>query len=244
MVDDDAYTLSSLSDLLSPRQDISLKALFSNAFEAYSFLATNEVDLLLLDIRMPGLDGFGLLDKLGSKAPAVIFITSYDQYAIKAIRYSAMDYLLKPVSSKDLDGAIERLWNKTEYIDHIIRFNNLKHNLQVESESELSLIIPTKQGEYQFKASDIIRCEADSNYTVIYLKNQKRFVASKTLGDIENMLLSEVFMRIHKSHLVNIRFVTDFKDENELILKDNSVVQVSRRRLVEVRRRLRSAGNG
>jgi len=185
---------------------------------------------------MPEMSGFELVDVLPEKNFEVIFITSYNEYAIKAIKYSALDYLLKPIKTQELKEAIVRYKDKTDTIKLQTRLSTLKENLLAKDESELQLVVSSKQGEHRFAVADIVRCEADSNYTHIYLTNQKKYLASKTLSDVEHMLSEAKFIRVHKSHLVNMSHVANLTHQIELTMKDNSRVPVSRRRVAEVKR--------
>lgn len=237
IIDDDPFIREELHRELKSHfsESLEVNGVFDNAVEALGALKNQTPQLVFLDIQMPLMNGFELLDKLGDVPFEVIFITSYNQYAIQAIRYSALDYLLKPIDKTELRKAIERFQSITDKALMQSRLKNLRHNLEVKNEKDFQLIIPTKQGEHQFVASDIIRCEADSNYTVLYLQNKKKFVASRTLSDISAMLNPETFIRVHKTHVVHLPFVERLSAEGELVMKDGGCVPVSRRRLTEVK---------
>lgn len=237
IIDDDPFIRQELQDELNQhyKDEIKIIGVYGQAEDALEALSAHPPQLVFLDIQMPGMNGFELLDRLGDVSFEVIFITSFNQYAIQAIRYSALDYLLKPIDRTELGKAIERFKSIADKALLQSRLQNLRHNLKASHEKDFQLIIPTKQGEYQFAAGDIIRCEADSNYTVLYLTKSKKFVASKTLGDIEAMLNPESFLRVHKTHLVHLAHVDRLNTEGELILKDGSHIPVSRRRLTEVK---------
>jgi two-component system, LytTR family, response regulator len=245
IIDDDPFIREELHRELKSQfsETLEVNGVFDNAVEALGALKNQPPQLVFLDIQMPMMNGFELLDKLGDVPFEVIFITSYNQYAIQAIRYSALDYLLKPIDKNELRKSIERFQTITERAVMHARLENLRHNLEVKSEQEFQLIIPTKQGEHQFAAGDIIRCEADSNYTVLYLRNKKKFVASRTLSDISAMLNPEEFIRVHKTHVVHLPFVERLTVEGELVMKDGEHVPVSRRRLAEVKAILASRKN-
>lgn len=240
IIDDDPYIRNTLRGMLDlPETGVELLDDFEHPLEAIEFLKRAKPDLLFLDIQMPLMNGFELLDNLQTDELEVIFITSYNQYAVQAIRYSALDYLLKPINPTDLYAALDRYRIKTEKILTRERLNNLRHNLGQESEKKFQLVIPTKQGEFHFRIDEIVRCEADSNYTEIHLKSGKKFLASKTLGDVESMLEGEQFVRVHKSHLVNLDFVSKLTLNDDLEMLDGATVGVSRRRLPEVKLKLR-----
>jgi two-component system, LytTR family, response regulator len=237
VIDDDVFICKELSASLAKLfgNEIIVLNEFHSAEEALPYFQNEYPDLLFLDIQMPGMNGFQLLDQLDTRRLNVIFITAFDRYAIQAIRYSALDYLLKPIVPDELKMALERYKLRTGFTLSKTKLETLKHNIAQKDEKNLQLIIPTKQGEYQFLANDIIRCDADSNYTQIFLKNKKKFLASKTLSDIEEMLSDAYFIRVHKSHLVNLDHISSLTSNDELILSDGSTVGISRRRLQEVR---------
>jgi two-component system LytT family response regulator len=236
IIDDDAFIRKELAEMLAVfKEKVELIGSFENPIESIDPIKRLKPDLIFLDIQMPLMNGFELLDVLDTSSFEVTFITSYDKYAIQAIRYSALDYLLKPISFEDLKRSIALFDERNEKVLTKARLSILKHNLNTSNTSSFELIIPTKQGEYQFPVNDIIRCEADSNYTMIYLRGGKKFLASKTLSNIENLIESEQFLRVHKSHLVNKECIRNINASNEIEMNDNSMISISRRRLTEVK---------
>lgn len=239
LVDDDPYAVESLRDLLKTMPQVEVVAAFTQPEEAVAFIKKFPPDVVFLDIQMPGMSGFEMLDALGTDVPEIIFVTAHNQYAITAIRYSALDYLLKPVARDDLRNSLERFNRKTEKILTQSKLLNLKHNLSAQAEQDFDLVLTTKsEGEHRFRSGDIIRCEADSNYTGIYLKSGKRFLASKTLGDLEVMLSPACFVRIHKSHIINTSYVEGFTKNHEVTMTDQSLLPISKRRFQEVKQLL------
>ncbi len=241
IVDDDPFARAEVKELLANNfsTDVELMADFENPKHAIKYIQSHHPQLIFLDIQMPHITGFEMLEQLDTSNFEVIFCTSFNQYAIQAIKLSALDYLLKPIEEHELRKAIERFKQKTEKTLTQLRLANLKHNMNAHDENQFQLIIPTKQGEHQFPAQDIIRCEADSNYTSIHLVSKKKFLASKTLGDIEEMLSREKFLRIHKSHLVNTAHINQLTSQDEVVMKDGVHIPISRRRLAEVKSILR-----
>lgn len=235
IVDDDDYAIRSLESSLANVEDIQLLASFTDPRASISFIKEQKPDLLFLDIRMPEMSGFDLMDEIYDDVSEVIFVTGYNEYAITALRYSALDYLLKPVRVEDIESALKRYYQRSERILTQSKILNLKQNLNVEK-NDFELVLLTKSdGEKRFRAGDIIRCEADSNYTQIFLTKGRKFTASKTLSDLENMLDENDFIRIHKSHVVNKNHIQSIGRESELTLSDGASVPISRRRLQEVR---------
>lgn len=188
-------------------------------------------DLVFLDIRMPDMNGFELLQKVKECNFEVIFTTAYDQYAIQAIRVSAIDYLLKPIQLEDLKAAIERFKQQRQVqTDWQKRYSNLMHNLdQKQKPNSHRLAIPSAEGTIFLNVTDILRCEASNNYTYIYLKNGGKHLVAKTLKEYEEALKEYHFLRTHKSHLVNMSQVVKVIRE-QLVLSDGSQVEMSRRR--------------
>jgi two-component system LytT family response regulator len=204
--------------------------------EAIEVIGNFKPTLLMLDIEMPHMNGFDLLNRLGSWEFDVIFTTAYDKYAIKAIRFSALDYLLKPVDILDLQNAVNR---------HIVRkefqpgrqeklMNNLITNLQQPDSSSFKLALSTMEGVFFFQPSSIIRCEGENNYTRFYFPDQKPLLVSRTMKEFEDILCDYDFIRVHKSHLVNKKFVKHLDKEGLLWLTDGSHISVSRRKKEEV----------
>ncbi len=188
-------------------------------------------DLLFLDIRMPKMNGFELLDKVKDHSFEVIFTTAHDQYAIQAIRVSAIDYLLKPIQIEDLTAAIQRFLDQLQPdTNWQNRYKNLVHNLEQKENTRLHrLAIPGQEGTIFLEIADILRCEASNNYTFIFLKDGNKYLASKTLKEYEEALKEYNFLRVHKSHLVNTNQVKKV-DGEQLVLSDGSRVEMSRRR--------------
>ena len=208
--------------------------------EALRIIQEWQPGLLMLDIEMPNMNGFDLLNRVGSSDFDVIFTTAYDKYAIKAIRFSALDYLLKPVDIAELQNAINK---------HIIKkfqppqeqqklVSNLINNLQQKDQTGFKLALSTTEGVFFFIPSEIIRLEGESNYTRFYFASQKPMLVSRTLKEYEEILAEHDFIRAHKSHLVNKKFVKHLDKEGLLWLTDGSHIIVSRRKKEEVLKEL------
>ncbi len=191
--------------------------------------------LVFLDIQMPHLNGFEVLEKIPNKNFKIIFTTAYNEYAIQAIRYSAFDYLLKPVDIEELQAAVHRfLEGQEDYKQQYDLLKNIMHNMSASSTEEFRLALPTKEGVHFLLPADIIRCEALGNYTRFFTTNGKNYLISKTLGEYDTLLSPQNFIRTHKSHLVNKKFISYIDHDGYAVLKDNSKVEVSRRRKEEV----------
>lgn len=193
--------------------------------DAYLQLVKKQPDILFLDIELADGNAFELLDKLQKLSSQVIFITAYEQYAIRAIRKGAADYLLKPVRPSDFIMAVERALER------------IRSGLQVFQKESLpaKINLPTLQGFKRVLISDIIRCEADSNYTSFYLADHTRIVVSRTLQEYEGILGGHHFFRAHHKHLVNLHHFKEYikGKGGQIVLSDNSVIELSVRRKQE-----------
>ena len=203
-------------------------------------LSDYDPGIVFLDVEMPHKNGFDFLVQWKNPAFDVIFTTAYNQYAIQAIRFSALDYLLKPVDPDELRAAVLRHLEKKESTEQKKDlFDNLVSNIGKKEVKDFKIAVPSSEGVYFFMIDDILRMEADRSYTHIHLANRKPFIASKTLKHFEEMLEEFQFIRTHKSHLVNPRHITRISNDNEFVLlTDGTKVEVSRRKKDEVQQQL------
>ena len=197
-------------------------------------------DLIFLDIEMPYMNGFELLEQFSTIPFSVIFTTSYDQYAIKAIRYSALDYLLKPIDPKELVMAIHKV-QLQEIKPLPEQFTMLMHQIQHRDFGFTKIAVPTSEGFELIPAHEVICCEADDNYTHLKLKNQSTIIACRTLKDMEEQLQDfTFFVRVHHSYIINLNEVKRYirGEGGYLIMSDDSTVNVSRSRKEGLLRKL------
>jgi len=209
-----------------------------NITEAARLIADTNPQLVFLDVEMPGGNGFDLLKRLGRWDFDVIFTTSHQHYAIQAIRFSALDYLLKPVQADELRAAIDRLVQRkgetsTEVQQHFL--DNITHG----DPQALKLTLTHGGRTHAVAPDDITWCQADDNYTALHLSDERRFVSARTLKDYDEMLTPLGFLRVHKSALVNRRHVDGIDAEGHVRLRNGVRVEISRRRLEEVTHALR-----
>ncbi|OYU97222.1 MAG: DNA-binding response regulator [Bacteroidetes bacterium B1(2017)] len=235
IVEDELRGRNALKAMLSAIPQISLIGEASNVDEAISIISETYPDLVLLDIEMPFKNGFDLLAALPERTFDVIFTTAYDSYAIKAIKFSAIDYLLKPIDQDELLIAIEKTAEKRKKIKHKpqLQINNLLDNLKTTNKQNFKLSLPTSEGSLFIPIEEIIRCESDANYTWFYVKTEtKPILVSKTLKDYEELLTDYGFCRVHHSHLVNLKFIAKYiKGEGGMVvMMDGAEVEVSRRK--------------
>jgi two-component system LytT family response regulator len=244
IIDDDEFIRKMLRDKIEKNfPELLLVADCSNAADGLQAIGKHDPDIVFLDIEMPGMSGFEMLNTMPVIGFEIIFITAFDHYAIKAIRYSALDYLLKPVDTNDLKAALERLQEKrkraaTNQKESVQNFIN---NLKTKNPEEYKLAISTAQGTLFLPATEIIRLEAEGSYTTFHLKNRKRLIASRTLKDFADLLDKHRFIRIHKSHVINSRYVKYMLSNHQLLMEDDSKVDVSRRKWEEVKNLLKKS---
>lgn len=237
IIDDEPVAANVLRMMLERHiPEISDLRIATRTEEALALLQSFAPQLIFLDIVMPEDNGFQLLGKMQGYEFEVIFTTAYNEYAIQAIRFSALDYLLKPIDADELKEAIrrykEKLLHKKQTAELI---NNLQQNLQSNQQSHFKLAIPGEEGAIFFSPAEIIRCEGDSNYTWFYLTNNRKHVSAKTIKEYEEILTQHNFLRIHKSHLVNKSFIQSYLNEGAVLLSNNLRLPVSRQRKAAVK---------
>ncbi len=187
-------------------------------------------ELIFLDVEMPGMTGFEMLEKLKDENVNVIFTTAYDHYAIRAIRFSAIDYLLKPIDIQELKLAVKRFINlpiPSEEPNPLL--SNLLSNIKSIHLRNPRLAIPATGGLSFIDIEDIVHCEAYKNYTTFYLKSNKRFVSSKTLKEYDELLSPYHFLRVHQSHLINPTYIKKYILKGLIEMKDGTMIPVSKR---------------
>jgi two-component system LytT family response regulator len=188
-------------------------------------------DILFLDIQMPQETGFDLLAKVRQWNFEVIFTTAYNEFAIQAIRFSALDYLLKPVDPVALQQALERYKARRVYAQGgETLYRNFIQNITADTNRPLRLALPGMSDIQYVQLMDIIHLQAESNYTKLYFTKGKSFLSSKTLLEYEKTLEESGFVRVHKSHMVNVMHITNYDKQGMITLSDGTEVEVSRRK--------------
>ncbi|MGZ3837749.1 MAG: LytR/AlgR family response regulator transcription factor [Flavisolibacter sp.] len=240
IIDDEVHCLETLEILLKEYcPDIELVARCRSAREGLEEIRKNRPQLVFLDIEMPGMNGFEMLEELTEISFSVIFTTSYDQYAIKAIRFSALDYLLKPIGPQELIQAVKRIKEQPS-LPMAEQFRLLLQKLQDKDHHFNKIAVPTVEGFELIPADKIIRCEADDNYTHLFLTTKNKITACRTLKEIEEQLREfSFFIRVHHSYMVNLNEVTKYirGEGGYLVMTDGSTVNVSRSRKEALLRR-------
>ena len=233
IVDDEAAASNMLRLLIEKILPIEKEIRTSNdPKDAISLISTWNPSLLMLDIEMPAMNGFDLLNKAVGHRFDVIFTTAFDSYAIKAIRFSALDYLLKPIDLQELQNALNKhiVRLQTDFGKSQQKIDNLIRNLQQSSTSQFKLALSDNDGVHFIAPSNIIRCEADNNYTRFFFVDRRPLLVSKTLKEYEELLEDHGFLRIHKSHLVNREHISQLNRNGMVMLKNGDEIPVSRRR--------------
>lgn len=232
IVEDEEMARNVLKSLLAQYcPDVMVCAEADDVISGKNMIETFRPDLVFLDIEMPGGSGFKLLTSIENKDFEVIFITAYEQFAIKAIRHDALDYILKPIDPKELVAAVEKV-NEAKYKKTLKKqYDNLLKNLDPEQLVVRKISLSTADKIHLIDVDDIIRCESDNYYTIIFFKDGTSLMVSKTLKDMEQKLEEYDFVRTHKSHLVNMRCIMNFiKDEMMVVMTDGTKVPVSKRK--------------
>jgi two-component system LytT family response regulator len=233
LIDDEVHCLDTLNILLTDYcPEVNVMEICPSPKKGLEAIEKLKPELVFLDIEMPSMNGFELLQQFKEIPFSVIFTTSYDQYAIKAIRFSALDYLLKPIDPKELVTAVRKIQMQNKPPSEE-QFRMLMNHIHHKESSFSKIAIPIIEGFELVHVDNVLYCEADDNYTHLYIKNKKRITACRTLKEIEEQMLDfGFFIRVHHSYLVNLNEVTKYVrgEGGYLIMSDNSTVNVSRSR--------------
>ena len=232
IIDDEQHCVDALkADLVKYCNNIEVAATCISAKEGIFAIKNLKPQLIFLDVEMPWMNGFELLETFDNIDFCIIFTTAYDKFAAKAFRISAVDYLLKPIDGNELKIAVNKAEEKILASKGGVNIANLLHNIKHPVQQQ-KIAFPKREG-YEFIAAENIQyCHAEGAYTNIYLAGGKKFLVSKTLGDIEEMLPSEIFIRIHHSTIVNINAVTHYikTDGGYVVMNTNEKLMVSKAR--------------
>jgi two-component system LytT family response regulator len=215
--------------------EVFLKGVYETPEQGLQAIRDINPDLVFLDIQMPYMSGFDLLQQLAPIAFEVIFISAYDQYAIKAIKFSALDYLLKPIDLDELNHALRKVKDRLKLKSSTYQYQSVIHNMKHRSGMTTKLAVPTQAGIELIEADDIICCKADGSYTTLFLKNKQSMIVSRNLKDFENFLEGVGFCRVHHSSLINLKHVKRYvKGEGGyVVLSEDHEVEISRRKKEE-----------
>lgn len=231
VIDDEPYCCETISMLLEDNTDVQILAECSNGEEGLGAIRKYKPDLVFLDVEMPKMNGFEMLEQLKTVDFEIIFTTSYDQYALKAIRWSAIDYLLKPVDQAELNNAVLKVIRRKQN-SIAEQLEILMQKLHLPPTPSAKMAMPTMEGFQMIRIDSIIYCESDSNYTILHAKDGKKTVACRNLKDFEELLEEHAFVRVHRCYVVNMNEVEKYVkgDGGYLVMSNGTSIDVSRNR--------------
>jgi two-component system, LytTR family, response regulator len=212
---------------------------FQSVKEGITGILKLQPDLVFLDVQMDDKTGFDLLKEIPEINFEIIFTTAYEKYAVQAFKFSAIDYLLKPLDADDLVSAVNKVIKKISGSDISQKINALFHNLQ-NHQSSKKISIPTLDGLIFLDTNDIIRCQSHINYSILFLKDKQKITVAKTLKEFEELLSDYNFYRVHNSHLINLAYIKKYNKGKggSIFMSDHSEVEVSSRRKEGLLKRL------
>lgn len=230
IIDDEPYCCEILAAMLeSDCPDINIVSICNNGTDGLAAIRQHSPDIVFLDVEMPKMNGFEMLEQLPQINFHLVFTTSYDQYALKAIRFSAIDYLLKPVDREELKNAIEKVRQRIP-IPLPQQLEILIQKIKQPSHPVNKIALPTMEGLQLIPIESIVSCESDDNYTNLKLKNGSKLLVTRSLKDIEETLEQHSFIRVHRSYLVNLNEIEKYiKGEGGyLVMSDGTAIDVAR----------------
>lgn len=232
VIDDEINNQELISNLLkSYAENIQVVGLADSVESAYKTIQEHQPDLIFLDIQMPDGTGFDLLKKFEKINFKIIFVTAHQEFALEAFKYSALDYILKPLSPANLLAAVKKAEETMGGDELNMKLKILLNNIAEPIKNKKKIVLKTMERIYSVDLDDIIRFESDGGYTKVYLTDGKRIMVSKTMKEYDDLLLDAGFLRVHHSHLINMNHLFCFeKAEGHVVMKDDSVVPVSNRK--------------
>lgn len=247
LIDDDGNLrngMRALLDMYAP--DIRIVGEADSVKAGTSAIEQHQPDVVFLDIQLGDGTGFDILEQLaqrnGKLKAHVVFITAHEEYAVKAFRFSALDYLLKPVDPEELRKVTEKIKKVLATNDNYAHIDLLLENIRKKVDKFKRIALSTSDGIHLFEVSDIIRLESQDNYTKFYIKDNKPVLIAKTLKEYEEMLAEQGFERIHQSHLINLAYLRSYikKDGGYAVMADNSHLPISQRKKERLQELLRT----
>jgi two-component system LytT family response regulator len=237
IVEDEKHSRETLRGMLDRYcKNVSILAEAENYRGGLEAIRIHQPDVVFLDIQMPDGSGFRVLEELGEINFEIIFTTAFDQFAIKAIKYSALDYLLKPIDPDELVRAVKKVEDKLSHRQVNQNIQVLLDNIKSKEAEPHKIVLSTSEKIHIIETDQIIRCESDNYYTNFFLADGKKILVSKTLKENEQLLSDHNFIRPHKSHLVNVKYIKGFlrSDGGYIELTDGSRIPVSRRKREQI----------
>lgn len=247
LIDDDSNLRNGMKGLLSMyAPDIAILGEADSVKSGIKAIEEHQPDVVFLDIQLGDGTGFDILEQImlkqGSINTHVVFITAHEEYAVKAFRFSALDYLLKPVDPEDLNAVIEKIKKVLANNETFAHIDLLLENISKKVDKFKRIALSTAEGIHLFEVSDIIRLESQDNYTKFFIQNNKPVLISKTLKEYEDLLSEQGFERIHQSHLINLAYLKSYikKDGGYAVMADGSHLPISQRKKERLQELLRS----
>jgi len=236
IIDDEAHqrlTIEKLASTYCPTIKVEAKA--NSVQTGLSAIRKHKPDLVLLDIKLGDGTGFDILDQLQPIDFKVIFITAYDQYAVKAFRFSALDYLLKPLDPEELVQAVNKIGDVMQEDFHL-QLTNLKEHLTATDKEHKKIIVKTHDNIHLIPVNEILYCQSDNNYVTFFLMHNQQIVVSASLKDYEEILGGSGFFRVHKSYLINLKYIRRFEKGlgGFVVLDGGPKIPVAQRKRVEL----------
>jgi two-component system, LytTR family, response regulator len=233
IIDDEKKSRELLNTMITKHcPELSIVGMGESVETGAELIRKSNPDLIFLDIEMSDGTGFDLIEKVQGLNAGIIFTTAYDRYAVKAIKYSALDYLLKPIDIEELKAAVSKVSERKNNMANMENLQYLLQNFRKADDSYTKITLPTGNAYEIVNVKDIIRCEAEGSYTNFMLTNSRKLLVSFSLKHYEDLLPSEQFIRVHHHHLININHVVRFlkADGGYAVMSDGSEIEISRRK--------------
>jgi len=230
IIDDEAHARQTIRAILkSSCDDVNIVAEAANVAEAVKSIKQFQPQLLFLDIDLPDGNGFDILKQVDHKNLRIIFITAYQEYAIQAIKFSAFDYILKPINPKELIETVRKAIDEENTFGYEERLQTFFNNINQATPEKKKIVLKTADKIHVVDIKNIVRCESDNAYTTIVVNTGKSIVVSKSIKSFDEMLSSQGFMRVHQSHLINTNYISYYNKHEGgfLVMSDNSNVPIS-----------------
>lgn len=247
LIDDDANLRKGMKALLALyAPDFLIEGEADSVKAGIAAIEAHTPDVIFMDIQLGDGTGFDILEQFAQKhgklSSHVVFITAHEEYAVKAFRFSALDYLLKPVDPEDLEKVINKIKKALKTNDNFAHIDLLLENIRKKVDKFKRIALSTSDGIHLFEVSDIIRLESQDNYTKFYIKDHKPVLIAKTLKEYEDLLGEQGFERIHQSHLINLAYLKSYikRDGGYAVMADNSHLPISQRKKERLQELLRS----
>lgn len=234
LIDDEPRSRESLRIILSRYfADVEIVGEAASVSEAFNLISNKKPNTVFLDIKMPDGSGFDLLKMFNQVDFKVVFVTAFEEFALEAIKFSAFDYILKPINTNELRSALDKLREEFNHTDDVsLKIKAFISNMETSNQSQKKIVLKTAESIHLVTLSSIVRCESDCNYTWVYIVNQPKILISKSLKYFEDLLTDYGFIRVHQSHLVNLNYVSriDKVDGGVLVFNDGTHVPISVRK--------------